>query len=407
MRGHVPVFRWVLAVGLVLIGCSLGVYLASPGYPELRQVDLTVLHESADGTCTVRWADPFGQGEREGPYRCDPERDPILKAPYYDEGSGLGWDTGFVRSEGPDRGDLYELEQDSGPDDELTRISDTLVAVGLLVTIVGLVGGNIRAMARTSGVSPQVMRRARRLSDAAGTVAVDHQRAVEAVRAAWAPLHRELVDERLGRLPVARLRWAVRGRPGSGEWEQGGIRSVRDVLDAGAWELGRLPGVGPRAAGRAVAAARRISDRVDATAAVRVDSDRPEPRTTALLVALQVLVDGGAAARRTAVAGRALAERLEPLLADAEPCGGYREMLRAGPERRRLARESVALLREELAAAARDDLADRFTQTSVDLLRGQNNDAAGLAARVDFDARPAEYRRVLVGVTGHGIVTAD
>ncbi|MFF3171769.1 hypothetical protein ACFVQ0_04055 [Streptomyces sp. NPDC057900] len=402
-----PVFRWVLAVGLVLIGCSLGVYLAVPGFPELRQVELTVLHESADGTCTVRWDDPFGQGRREGPYRCDPERDPLLKAPYYDEGSGLGWESGFVLAEGADRGDLYELDQDDGPADKLIRISDALLAVGLLVTIVGLVGGNIRAVARASGVRPQVIRRAWLLSDAAEAVAVDHQRAVEAVRAAWAPLHRELVDERLGRLPVARLRWAVRGRPGPGEWEQGGIRSVRDVLDAGAWELGRLPGVGPRAAGRAVAAARRISDRVDANAAVRVDSDRPDPRTTALLVALQVLVEGGAAARRTAVAGRALAERLEPLLADAEPCGGYREMLRAGPARRRLARESVALLRAELAEAARDRLADRFTQTSVDLLRGQHNEAAGLAARVDFDARPAEYRRVLVDVTGHGIVTAD
>lgn len=407
MRGHVPVFRWVLAVGLVLIGCSLGAYLAAPDYPELRQVDLTVLDESADGTCTVRWADPFGQGQREGPYRCDPERDPILKAPYFDEDSGFGWDTGFVRLEGRDRGDLYELGQDDGQTDKLIRISDALVIAGLLVTIVGLVGGNIRTVARTSGVRPQVMRRARRLSDAAAAVADDHQRAMEAVRAAWAPLHRELVDERLALLPVSRLRWAVRGRPDAGEWEQAGIRSVRDVLGAGAWELGRLPGVGPGAAGRAMAAARRISDRVEATTAVQVDSDRPEPRTTALLVALQVLVEGGAAARNTAVTGRDLAERLEPLLADAEPCRGYREMLRAGPGRRRLARRSAALLREELAAAARDGLADRFTQTSVDLLRGQNNDAAGLAARVDFDARPAEYRRVLVAVTGHGIVTAD
>lgn len=403
---HVPVFRWVLTVGLVLIGCSLAAYFAAPGFPELRQVDLTVLDESADGACTVRWADPFGQGEREGPYRCDAERDPILKAPYYDEGSGLGWDTDFVRAEGADRGELYELGQDDGEADGLLRLSDALVVAGVLVTIVGLVGGNIRAMARTSGVSPQVMRRARLLGDAAGAVALDHQRAVEAVRAAWAPLHGELVDERLARVPVARLRWAVRGRPGAGEWERGGIRSVRDVLDAGAWELGRLPGVGPRAAGRAVAAARRVSDRIDATAAVRVDPGRPEPRTTALLVALQVLVEGGAAARRTADAGRVLAGRLEPLLADAEPCAGYREILRAGPGRRRLARESVALLREELIAAAREDLLDRFTQTSVDLLRGQNNDAAGLAARVDFEARPAEYRRLLVDITGHGIVLA-
>ncbi|WP_123530841.1 hypothetical protein [Streptomyces sp. 840.1] len=124
-------------------------------------------------------------------------------------------------------------------------------------------------------------------------------------------------------------------------------------------------------------------------------------------MALQVQAEGGAAARRTAETGRPLAERLEPLLADAEPCGGYREILRAGPDRRRLARESVALLRQEPTSAARDGLAERFAQTSVDLLRGQNSDAAGPAARVDFAARPVEYRRVLVAVTRHGIVTAE
>ncbi|WP_123464211.1 hypothetical protein OG209_05950 [Streptomyces sp. NBC_01383] len=138
-----------------------------------------------------------------------------------------------------------------------------------------------------------------------------------------------------------------------------------------------------------------------------IDSGRPEPRTTSLLVALQVLVDGGAAARDAAEAGRALAERLEPLLADAAPCGTYREMLRAGPGQRRRARSSATRLRKELAAAARTGLADRFAQASVDMLRGQNSDAAGPAARVDFDARSAEYCRVLVDVTGHGVVPAN
>ncbi|MEV0786354.1 hypothetical protein AB0I52_26025 [Streptomyces sp. NPDC050423] len=399
-----PVFRWVLALGLVLIGCSLGVYLAAPGFPELRQVDLTVLDEAADGACTVRWTDPFDQREREGPYRCEAGRDPILKAPAFDAGSGLGWDSGFVVAEGADRGDLYALDEDYGPRNAQMRTSDALVVAGLLLTIAGLVGGNIRSAARLSGVSSRLVRRAQRLSDAAVAVADDHERAVEAVRAAWAPLHRELVAERLGRLPVARLRWAVRGRPSADEWERSGVRSVRDVLDAGVWELARLPGVGPRAAERAVAAAQRMSDRADATAAVRIDSDRPEPGTTALLVALQVLVDGGAAARSAAAEGRALAERLEPLLADAEPCGTYREMLRAGPGRRGQARASVTRLRQELDLAARTGLADRFAQASVDLLRGQNSDAAGLAARVDFDARSAEYCRVLVDVTGHGVV---
>lgn len=119
-----------------------------------------------------------------------------------------------------------------------------------------------------------------------------------------------------------------------------------------------------------------------------------------------MLVGGGAAARSAAAEGRALAGRLEPVLADAEPCGTYGEVLRAGPGRRGQARTSVTRLRQELDLAARSGLADRFAQTSVDLLRGQNSDAAGPAARVDFDARSAEYCRVLVDVTGHGVLPA-
>ncbi|SDN62006.1 hypothetical protein [Streptomyces wuyuanensis] len=109
---HVPLFRWLLALVLVLIGCSLGLFMIAPGFPELRQVDLTVLEEAPDGTCTGRWTDPYGSGEREAPYRCDAGRDPILKAPNYDPDSRLGWDTGFVIADGPGRGELYSLEDD-------------------------------------------------------------------------------------------------------------------------------------------------------------------------------------------------------------------------------------------------------------------------------------------------------
>ncbi|WP_329612930.1 hypothetical protein OG244_06070 [Streptomyces brevispora] len=106
-------FRWVLALGLVLIGCSMGVHFAAPGFPEVRQVDLTVLDEAPDGACTVRWTDPFEQRDREGPYRCDADRDPALKAPGFDGGSGLGWDSAFMTTEGADGGDLYVPLQDS------------------------------------------------------------------------------------------------------------------------------------------------------------------------------------------------------------------------------------------------------------------------------------------------------
>ncbi|MGJ3558168.1 hypothetical protein ACR6C2_01285 [Streptomyces sp. INA 01156] len=73
-------FRWVVALGLVLFGASLAVYMAVPEDPETKQIDLTVLSEKPDGSCTVSWADPYAKVRREGPYQCEPDRDPCSRA---------------------------------------------------------------------------------------------------------------------------------------------------------------------------------------------------------------------------------------------------------------------------------------------------------------------------------------
>ncbi|HBF81033.1 MAG TPA: hypothetical protein DD420_14225 [Streptomyces sp.] len=139
---------------------------------------------------------------------------------------------------------------------------------------------------------------------------------------------------------------------------------------------------------------------------MRFEANRYEPRTTALLVAVQVLVDAGPKARDVAEAGRALAARLEPLLDDAEAASGYAHMLGAGPRRRRRARAAVRRLRALLEEAERDGVTERFGQVSVDLLRGHDSDPTGLDAWVDFDTRPAEYYRVLADVTGRKLSSA-
>lgn len=142
---HVPFFRWVLTIGMILIGCSVGVHLTVPGFPELRQVELMVLDEAPDGRCTVRWTDPFGHREHEAAYRCDPARDPLLKAPHDGTGSGRGWETGYVIAEGADKGALYSLDGggygDDGTADERAELSDTLAMTGILLTAAGLLGG--------------------------------------------------------------------------------------------------------------------------------------------------------------------------------------------------------------------------------------------------------------------------
>ncbi|MFF9458176.1 hypothetical protein [Streptomyces flaveolus] len=396
MKKYVPFFRWVVAIGLVLIGCAVGLYMAAPDYPELQQIELTVLEEAPDGTCTVRWTDPFGGSEREGPYLCDAERDPLLKAPEYEPGTDLGWDTGFVIAEGPDKGDLYPLWQESSGGS--SDLPDSLLVGGLLMTITGVVGGNIRSLYRLSGVRPAVVRRAELLREAAVRVTRDHVRAVEAVRSAWEPLHQDLVRERLGRIPVARLRRTAGRRLPAKELEKHGVRSVRDVLDTGAWGVAQDCGVGRRTAETVWEAARRTADDIARDTTVRLDADRPGHRTVALLNALRVLAEAGPAAREIAQVGDALARELEERLIDAAPASGWRRMLDAGVEERRRAATAVAGLRTLLDEAERDGLPQQFAQVSVDLLRGADGDAAGLAARTDFETRPAVYYDILAEI---------
>ncbi|MEI7033503.1 hypothetical protein [Streptomyces pratensis] len=396
---HLPVFRWVLALGLILFTWSAVLYANTPDFPELEQVELTVLDEKPDGTCTVAWSNPFRfADEREGPYQCDAGRSPALKAPHYELATGFGWDSGWVLAEGPDQGRLYHLEEDQEADEERRERSDVLVLAGLPLMVVGVVGGNIRLLRRARGARPAVVRRAARLREAAEQVAQDHHRALEAVRTAWAPLHRELVDGELDRIPVTQIRGLAEGRLRTQEMEKGGVRTVRDVLDAGTWALAQLLGMERDTAEQTVAAARRTADAVGREVSVRFDARGPEPRTTALLAALRVLVDAGPKARSAGRAGRELAARLAPLLITAEPAAGVREMLRTGPYERDNVLAAVTELRIVLAEAEREAWAEQFAQSSVDLLRGPDVDADELATWTDFEARPTAYYTALAEV---------
>lgn len=70
-------------------------------------------------------------------------------------------------------------------------------------------------------------------------------------------------------------------------------------------------------------------------------------------------------------------------------------MLQAGQAARLKAAQAVAELRVLLADAERNDLPERFAQTSVDLLRGQDSDRAALAAATDFAGDPGAYGDLL------------
>ncbi|MFD8043490.1 DEAD/DEAH box helicase [Streptomyces chartreusis] len=243
----------------------------------------------------------------------------------------------------------------------------------------------------------EAVARGRRLFEAAQAVVDDHARAVEAVRVALEPIHDDLARTELDAIPVARLKDLTEGRLRLGEVEKGGFRTVGQVLDAGSYRLRQLPGVGQQTADQTVAAARRIADAVRETIAVHIDVDRPEPRTTALVVALNVLVEAGPEARRAVDTAGMLTKRLGPPLADAAPTSGRLRMLLAGRAGRERALTALAEVRAVTEQADRDEVPQLLAQASVDLLRRPESEVAAL---VDFELRSAEYYGLLAELSG-------
>ncbi|MEE4492352.1 hypothetical protein [Streptomyces sp. BE230] len=122
-------FRWLLLAGCLMTALSISWYVASEDDP---QVDLTVIGQRADGRCDVRWKDPFDGQPRTGPFHCHGYTG-LLK----------GWDTGFVVSYPPFKGDLYDAEWRGTSAGAAT---DGVGLGGLALATVGLVGGAIRVV---------------------------------------------------------------------------------------------------------------------------------------------------------------------------------------------------------------------------------------------------------------------
>jgi superfamily II DNA or RNA helicase len=239
--------------------------------------------------------------------------------------------------------------------------------------------------------------RGARLYEAAQAVVADHARAAEAVRAALKPIHDAAVRRELDAIPVARLQDVTEGRLRLGSVEKSGLRTVGGVLEAGPYRLRQIPGVGQRTVDQMLAAARRLSEAAHETVAVHIDVERPQPSTTALVMALHVLVEAGPDARRAVDKAAVLSTRLGPLLTDARLAVGRVRMLLAGQEKKARAWAAVAEIRSLVDEADRSDLPGLLAQASVDLLRVPSSD---IAAWVDFELRSAEYYSLLAEISG-------
>lgn len=240
---------------------------------------------------------------------------------------------------------------------------------------------------------------AERLLGAARAVVADRAAAADAVRSALAPLQQELARAELEPIPLSRLRDVTEGRLRLGALEQAGLTTVVQVHDAGRYALRQLPGVGAQTADQAVAAAGQIARAVEETVTVRIDIDRPEPRTTALVRSLHVLAQAGPELRRAHDAAQRLSAGLDRLLPPAGPARSRLRMALAGRTRRTEVLAALEAVGELTRQSAADGVPLLFAQVSADLLRVPASDAE---AWVGFELRSADYYSLLAEFSGQG-----
>ncbi|WP_406382426.1 hypothetical protein [Streptomyces sp. NBC_01618] len=125
------IFRWVFVLGCLLMALATWWSVTSDDDPY---VDLTVIGERGDGRCVVRWTDPFDGQERTGPFRCARYR-----------ASVEGYESGFVVSYPPFKGDLYDSELRGT---SAFMVTDAVGFSGLALTAFVAVGGVVRLAVR-------------------------------------------------------------------------------------------------------------------------------------------------------------------------------------------------------------------------------------------------------------------
>ncbi|WP_053649492.1 DEAD/DEAH box helicase [Streptomyces sp. XY431] len=250
---------------------------------------------------------------------------------------------------------------------------------------------------RTLRKPKAVLADAERLHAAALAVTEDHRSAVAQVTRAATALRDRLVRDELETVPVARLRDVTAGRLRVGALEAAGFSTVQRIVDASAYSLQLVPGIGAQTAAQTIAAARRIAEAAEQSVAVRLDVDHQDATSTALVTALQRLVVAGPeAARADEVAQRVVGE-VAALVAAAQPARGVIRGLLAGRQRKQEALAAVEQLTALLAESEAQAIPMLFAQASADLLRPP---ASEVEAWTDFEYRSAEFYGVLGEVAG-------
>jgi hypothetical protein len=148
---RIGLFRWVVVAGAALF--AFGAY-AQTSPQDGPLVDLTVLSERPDGSCTASWTDPLDSGLRTGQFHCDPNRDPGLKSREAGGSSGgNGFEIGRVASHGLWKGRLYRPDE-FGPDGAAYQVVVGGEYFGLPLAGAGLVAGAVSVIRRRRETLP-------------------------------------------------------------------------------------------------------------------------------------------------------------------------------------------------------------------------------------------------------------
>ncbi|TDE51250.1 DEAD/DEAH box helicase [Nonomuraea mesophila] len=246
------------------------------------------------------------------------------------------------------------------------------------------------------------LRDADRLLAAARALLGEHAVVHRQAAAALDQVRLDAARAQLESVPVSRLKDVTDGRLRVATLENAGYTTVRQVLEASAYRLQLLPGIGARTAGHIHAAARQLERAAADAASVRIDVEHHDQPVTDLVIALHRLVRVGPDLPRALDAARDLEGRLGPLLAAARPARSRLRMWFTLPKRRRRAREALAEISGLLDTSQETPLL--IAQVTADLLRPP---ASELEAWTDFESRSPEYFGLLTELAGEPLPTGE
>ena len=237
-----------------------------------------------------------------------------------------------------------------------------------------------------------VLRQAEELHRRAARLVAADEEAAAAVQRCYDELRDEQVRHELAKIPLTRLRDGNDGRLRLGVLEKAGYRTVSDVHDAPLKRLLTVPGVGQQTAKQAMTAAREVAAAVGDSVQVRLNPDRRDQRSTALLTSLRRYEFVSRAVAPSREVTQRTAKELPGLLATARPASSRVRMFFSGGRRKQSARDALARVNRLLDRMSADD-----TTVALDRALDALDHPPRPAAQVwtDFQRRAAEYYGLL------------